>query len=408
LKKTKIICFNKNGFIPKKIFYFGNQIVEKTSYYKYLGTIITNTGSFKMNEVNLKKKGLRAAYLVSKISLQAKPSSSIKIFEKVVEPILMYNFEVSLAYITKSWTYEKFKNEMWDVGSEVNKVILSFLRQTLGVHKKTSNLAIFGETGKYPISVKIFVHILKYWYRLKYSENHLLKASKDANIAQDQRGMQNWHKMVRFLLKITDLDNIADHSEKEAQKIVASFKQKIKNMYNQWWFDKMASVDNRKLKFLFEYKKTFKFEKYLDIIPRNTRIYTTRLRTSSHAYPIETLRYCKPKVEPQDRKCKICPCDRTGDENHYLFDCSNDRLRPIRDNFIQIITQIVPTFKDFNQEHIIQYCLLLHDIRTIARTANYIKEIHIAFKEETEEKKKQIPTVTRSGRTVKKPAKLDL
>ncbi len=57
---------------------------------------------------------------------------------------------------------------------------------------------------------------------------------------------------------------------------------------------------------------------------------------------------------------------------------------------------------------IIQYCLLLHDIRTIARTANYIKEIHIAFKEETEEKKKQIPTVTRSGRTVKKPAKFDL
>ena len=127
----------------------------------------------------------------------------------------------------------------------------------------------------------------------------------------------------------------------------------------------------------------------VDIIPRNTRIYTTRLRTSSHAYPIETLRYCKPKVEPQDRKCKICPSDRTGDENHYLFDCSNDRLRPIRDNFIQIITQIVPTFKDFNQEHIIQYCLLLHDIRTIARTANYIKEIHIAFKEETEERKKR-------------------
>ena len=175
-------------------------------------------------------------------------------------------------------------------------------------------------------------------------------------------------------------------------------------MYNQWWLDKMASVDNRKLKFLYEYKKTFKFEQYLDIIPRHTRIYTTRLRTSSHAYPIETLRYCKPKVEPEDRKCIICHTDKTGDENHYLFDCPNDRLRPIRDNFIQIITQIVPTFKDFNQEHIIQYCLILHDTRTISRTVNYIKDIHIAFKEETEEKKKQIPIVTRSGRAVKKPS----
>ena len=42
-----------------------------------------------MNELNLKKKGLRASYLISKIAIQANPSSSIKFFEKVVEPILM-------------------------------------------------------------------------------------------------------------------------------------------------------------------------------------------------------------------------------------------------------------------------------------------------------------------------------
>ena len=40
-KKTKIICFQRNGHIPKKIFYFGAQIVEKTASYKYLGTIVT-------------------------------------------------------------------------------------------------------------------------------------------------------------------------------------------------------------------------------------------------------------------------------------------------------------------------------------------------------------------------------
>ena len=56
LKKTKIICFHKNGHIPKRIFYFGAQIVEKVSNYKYLGTIVTNTGNFKTNEINLKKK----------------------------------------------------------------------------------------------------------------------------------------------------------------------------------------------------------------------------------------------------------------------------------------------------------------------------------------------------------------
>ena len=41
----------------KKVEYltFGNQIVQHTDEYKYLGTIITTTGNFKRNKVNLKK-----------------------------------------------------------------------------------------------------------------------------------------------------------------------------------------------------------------------------------------------------------------------------------------------------------------------------------------------------------------
>ena len=81
---------------------------------------------------------------------------------------------------------------MWDIGGEVNKVTLSFLRQLLGVNKKTSNLAIMGETGKYPLAVNVFTHILKYWFRLKFSENKLLNAAKSANLSLDSLGLQNW------------------------------------------------------------------------------------------------------------------------------------------------------------------------------------------------------------------------
>ena len=91
----------------------------------------------------------------------AKPSTSIKIYEKVVEPILMYNCEVSLAYVPKCWNFERFKSRMWEVGAEVNMVTLNFLRQLLGVHKKTPNLAIMGETGKYPLSLKVYIQIFK-------------------------------------------------------------------------------------------------------------------------------------------------------------------------------------------------------------------------------------------------------
>ena len=48
---------------------------------------------------------------------------------------------------------------MWDHGTEINKVCMNFLRQILGVHKKTSNIALMTETGKYPTIMKVFLHI---------------------------------------------------------------------------------------------------------------------------------------------------------------------------------------------------------------------------------------------------------
>ena len=94
--------------------------------YKYLGTIVTNTGNFKANEVNIKKKGLRATYLLmNSLKQNAKPSTSIKLFEKIVEPILMYNCEIAQAMIPKSWDSTDFMLNMWEHASEINKVCMS-------------------------------------------------------------------------------------------------------------------------------------------------------------------------------------------------------------------------------------------------------------------------------------------
>ena len=112
-----------------------------------------------MNEVNLKRKGLRASFMIIRnIGMYSKPSSAIRIFEKIVEPILTYNCEITQACIPKSWRYNKFMNNMWDTGAELNKVVISFLRQILGVHKKTINIGTLAETGKYPIIIKVYVH----------------------------------------------------------------------------------------------------------------------------------------------------------------------------------------------------------------------------------------------------------
>ena len=53
----------------------------------------------------------------------------IKLYEKIVEPILTYNCEVALAYLPKTWDYTRFVLDIWDHGGEINKVTTSFLRQ---------------------------------------------------------------------------------------------------------------------------------------------------------------------------------------------------------------------------------------------------------------------------------------
>ena len=72
---------------------------------------------------------------------------------------------------------------------------------------KNTNIAISAETGKYPINIKIYTYIIKYWLRLSnLEENKLLKAAYTADVENNQNGRQSWVKIKDFLLKITAMN----------------------------------------------------------------------------------------------------------------------------------------------------------------------------------------------------------
>ena len=86
--------------------------LEEIKGYKYLETILSNTGNFRNNEINLKKKELRASYyLLKNIALNLKSSSAIKLFDKVIEPILLCNSEVTNAFFHKLGIMKNLKNQ---------------------------------------------------------------------------------------------------------------------------------------------------------------------------------------------------------------------------------------------------------------------------------------------------------
>ena len=85
-------------------------------------------------------------------------------------------------------------------------ITVGFIRQLLGVNKKSTNLAVLSETGKYPICIKIFSQIIKYWERLKKGEvSVLLKATADLNKIDKLSNKQSWLRIVEYLVKYTKI-----------------------------------------------------------------------------------------------------------------------------------------------------------------------------------------------------------
>ena len=411
LKKTKVLIFQNKGKRTSPTFTFGENIVQIATEYKYLGTVITNTGNFKLNEVKLKQKGLRASFIISKnISPYAKPSTSIKLFEKIIEPILLHNSEISGAYFPITWNYEKFVEKIWNIGEELNKVVIGFLRQILGVHKKSCVSAVMAETGKYPICIKIFTRIIKYWLRASTTDNNLIKSTYRLNEKRFNDGNHSWTKIVMFLRRYT---NITDTPSKENLNLILNrFKKVIKLNYDKWWSNFAKPTGSSKLDFYYRYKRTFKFEKYLDNIPRHIRLHITRLRLSSHSLPIEVQRYRKKgeRIEREERTCKICNANATGDEMHYLLKCSNAEISHVREEFLDRIKHQNAQFKNLSDQNIIDYCMLMTDTNIQMITAKYVMDILNTYKEETDGPiiTVTLPTETRSGRKIRKPEKLDL
>ena len=160
--------------------------------------------------------------------------------------------------------------------------------------------------------------------------------------------------MVTNLLSITKITEKPSKNTKMNNKIISNFRLKIKQCFEQWWKTKSISSEG-KLDFFFKYKKVFKCEEYINFLPRHIRRFITRLRTSSHNFPVETMRYMKNKPKREERKCNICALAEKGDELHYLLRCKNAMFPEIRQNFLDEIKVIIPQFGAFSLDNIVQY-----------------------------------------------------
>ena len=93
LKKSQVMIFNIAGHLLKNYsFNYGNLVLEIVKEYTYLGIIFTPSGSFTRAISELATKARKAFFAFRKHD-RSPTSISLKFFDTLVRPILLYGCE---------------------------------------------------------------------------------------------------------------------------------------------------------------------------------------------------------------------------------------------------------------------------------------------------------------------------
>jgi hypothetical protein len=89
------------------------------------------------------------------------------IFDNTVKPVLLYASEIGV----NSNNDSHFISNLYS-RNPLDKLSISMGKYVLGVNKRTTNLAIYGELGRYPLYIDTIIFMIKYWVRLCKNTHH--------------------------------------------------------------------------------------------------------------------------------------------------------------------------------------------------------------------------------------------
>ena len=161
MKTLEVMIFgqNKTQLLSYDVsFKLQNKPLKIVDTYCYLGIVFHDSGELRTAQSTMKPKAMRAFFGLKRTLIRSKLSfkALTKLFDSLIKPIVLYGAPI--------WTPESATNKSiirylkckLNFIAKINrtpfeKVQLSFLEWALGVHKKTSNVGVWGEIGRYPL-----------------------------------------------------------------------------------------------------------------------------------------------------------------------------------------------------------------------------------------------------------------
>lgn len=212
--------------------------------------------------------------------------------------------------------------EVWGFGdlSILEKVHTDFLKYILNVKKSTPHVMIYGELGRFPISLVIKKKVIKFWSNLLLGKGSKLSYRLYSILFNDSSTTNYeypWINNVKSILDEVGMSYIWISQDPQNSKWLANtVLQKCQDQYKQSWF---ASLNESSKCINYRIFKTeHKFESYLINLPFKLRETFINYRLCNNKLPIETGRWLN--IDRNLRKCCYCP-NAIGDEFHYIFEC---------------------------------------------------------------------------------------
>ena len=173
-----------------------------------------------------------------------------------------------------------------------------------------------------------------YWARLIQSGNKKLSGILFQLILNLHKTGRYDFKWLDFLKKILNDTGFSYLWECQlpisSTDIKSELKQRLIDQFCQGLFAEMENYSRGK--FYATIKNSLCIEKYLLNLNIPDRIVLCRFRCSNFKIPVETGRWSN--IPRNERICNLCDMNVVGDEYHYLFKCTNDKIKSFRAKYI--------------------------------------------------------------------------
>ena len=332
--KTEVVVFNG---CTSDTWHVGQHQLPQAASFKYLGFVFHESGSMSpaFGRLAQNGKGANARLHAKYKGLICDKSFPMmrRLFDAVVLPTVSYGCEVWAPAC--SGTLDPGLKNMLDIQ-------IKFFRQLCHLRKSVTPAIIFREFAERPWLHIWWSQVMGFMRRLSNmpaGSLHLDILKDNITDAGRQSACGNWAKGI--VAQFRELGLRSPFTSAGIGVLDShGFMTRLAQQQHGVWAGlhvspRTAPSSGAKLctyHHWFGRPEKFRADPYYELPLPITRLRALmQFRMGSHCLPIEQGRFVRPRLPRHLRRCTLCDSLSTGDERHYLFECSE--LQSVRDQF---------------------------------------------------------------------------